>query len=524
MRRSSALVFSALVSILVSGVARAEWKATGAMAEARYQHTATALADGRVLLAAGQGNTSNLSSTELFDPVAGAFSAGPSLSVPRSGHSATLLADGRVLVVGGRMADDGLSFLSTAEVFDPKAGAWATTGPMSVRRHDHAAVRLPSGKVLVLGGDNGVSGFESSAELFDPATGLFTAAGTMGVDRVAHTATLVGSTVIVVGGNNGDPISAVDFFDTATLKWTAGPATPTPHGDHIAVALDATRILVSGGMKDATTMGTATEVFDLTRREWITSSAAPHARALGRALRLDNGTIFVVCGRNVGGPIAATESFDPRTMSWSSGGNLVIQRERCGAAPLPGGRVLVTGGVSGVGYESTAEIFTPSALRAPCASGAACASGACADGVCCDRPCTGVCERCDDGAKTGTCTAVAGPKNHCPAAGQVCVDGACRAGSGTRCTDDGLAFEDGAGKRTSCNAYRCRPADGQCYPSCTDTTQCASGAACDGSRCVLAPPAAADSGCSAGPSSPSTPVLLGLALAGALRFRRRRRA
>jgi hypothetical protein len=83
----------------------------------RAAHTATLLADGRVLLAGGYGlNPSGvrtvLSSVELFDPVMGTLEAGPALGVgtgtsfqasPRAFHTATRLPDGKVLLAGGEV-------------------------------------------------------------------------------------------------------------------------------------------------------------------------------------------------------------------------------------------------------------------------------------------------------------------------------------------------------------------------------------------------------------------------------------
>ena len=72
------------------------------MSEARDGHTAAALRDGRVLVVGGVGaDGESLASAEVFDPVAGAWSATEAMDQPRSMHTATPLPDGRVLIVGG---------------------------------------------------------------------------------------------------------------------------------------------------------------------------------------------------------------------------------------------------------------------------------------------------------------------------------------------------------------------------------------------------------------------------------------
>src|SRR2546429_4868978 len=58
-------------------------------------------------------------------------------------HTATLLPDGKVLVAGGR---DGYGSLFTAELYDPATGNWTWTGGLAPREN-HTATSLPDGRV-----------------------------------------------------------------------------------------------------------------------------------------------------------------------------------------------------------------------------------------------------------------------------------------------------------------------------------------------------------------------------------------
>ena len=67
----------------------------------------------------------------------------------RYDHTATLLPSGKVLVAGGFNT---MAPLSSAELYDPTTGTWAPTGSMTDARAFYTATLLPSGKVLVAGG------------------------------------------------------------------------------------------------------------------------------------------------------------------------------------------------------------------------------------------------------------------------------------------------------------------------------------------------------------------------------------
>lgn len=81
---------------------------TASMSVQRESHTATLLRDGRVLIVGGQRglnrccpNFEALRTAEIYDPGTGTFSATGSMNEARVYHTATLLADGRVLITGG---------------------------------------------------------------------------------------------------------------------------------------------------------------------------------------------------------------------------------------------------------------------------------------------------------------------------------------------------------------------------------------------------------------------------------------
>ena len=115
-----------------------------------HLHTATLLPDGKVLAAGGTASTT----TELYDPVTGNWTATGTLNAARIYHTATLLPNGKTIVAGGDIIGN------SAEIFDAIAGKWTLTGLMNTARAHHTATLLPIGKVLVAGGTaKSVTGF-----------------------------------------------------------------------------------------------------------------------------------------------------------------------------------------------------------------------------------------------------------------------------------------------------------------------------------------------------------------------------
>src|SRR5215207_7265482 len=90
-----------LAAVQIAGVAAQDssWQPAVPMIEAREQHTATVLADGRVLVVGGSHNGGS-ATAELYDPRTREWTYTGSLASKRGGQPAVLLEDGRVLVVG----------------------------------------------------------------------------------------------------------------------------------------------------------------------------------------------------------------------------------------------------------------------------------------------------------------------------------------------------------------------------------------------------------------------------------------
>ncbi len=200
----SALVFFGEGLTLVQSYAGTPdaFEQTGSLATGRYYHTATLLPNGKVLVVGGRTGFPSgviLASAELYNPESGTWTTTGSMGGTRWIHTATLLPSGKVLVAGGQ---GGSGYLASAELYDPTSGTWSSTGSLDVAHSSPAATLLPDGKVLLAGGlSNG--GALASTELYDPETGTWTTTGSMGGTRWIHTATLLPSGKVLVAGGQG---------------------------------------------------------------------------------------------------------------------------------------------------------------------------------------------------------------------------------------------------------------------------------------------------------------------------------
>ncbi len=177
--------------------------ATGQMAYARSGHTATLLADGRVLIAGGSGLSGIESHAEIFDPVQGAFhTAG---TVTRVLHTATCLANGDVLLAGGVTDVSSQTWVATAsaELFKAGTGVLQPTGNMILPRKNFTATLLQDGRVLITGGITANEAGTNTAELYDPKSGTFSQTPKMNYVWSYHSATLLLNGKVLPCGTRG---------------------------------------------------------------------------------------------------------------------------------------------------------------------------------------------------------------------------------------------------------------------------------------------------------------------------------
>jgi hypothetical protein len=284
-----------------------------------------------------------------------------SMTTPRAAHSATLLADGRVLIAGGctqGTCDSGPA-TQTAEIFDPQTRGFTLIGKLVQPRLSHAAVPLEGGAVMVLGG--WVSGrVTASTERFDSAARAFSPAPEMLEARADFSATVLkdGRVLIAGGYRNRVFLNTAEIFDPRSNQFSPTGELIGPRGGHTATRLSDGRVLLVGGSAEANRVLASAELFDPTTNRFSQVPDLGTARRKHATVGLPDGRVLVVGGsseRDSAGRFNTTEVFHPSTNRFTPGPRMSRDRFKFGdaVAVLPDGRVLTAGGAS------TAEVFDP---------------------------------------------------------------------------------------------------------------------------------------------------------------------
>ena len=343
------------------------FSATGSMTDARFGHTATLLADGRVLVVGGEGNGSGpLASAELYDPASGKFSATGSMTEPRAYHTATLLSDGRVLIAGG--LDGKGDGLASAELYDPATGTFNSTGSMTAARSWDTATLLPDGRVLIAGGqvNSDTDVVLASAELYDPATGKFNPTGSMTAALSSHTATLLSDGhVLIAGGVSTDleALASAELYDPASGKFSPAGSMTAARSSHTATLLSDGRVLIAGGIGTDLDAHLSAELYDPKTGKFSATGWMAVGRDDSTATLLSNGRVLIAGGEDAGittNLLASAELYDPATGTFKPTGTMRTARELHTATLLADGRVLIAGGGNQASAAfASAELYQP---------------------------------------------------------------------------------------------------------------------------------------------------------------------
>ena len=230
------------------------WLESQSMNVGRWEHTATVLSSGDVLIVGGEDSDGKLSSTELFKVDTRQWIVLDDLSYPRARHIAVVLSDNRILVAGGGN--------KTAEVYDFQSNTWTDIGDISQNLNLTAASRLPDGKAIIVGG-YGADGAQHQVEIYNPEFDVWNMGPKIPKPRVRASLTdLNKDSILLVGGNQ---YTHSWIFDTNTLTWAKAAKMLTARTGQAATQLSDGKVLVSGGENRKGEVESSSEVYVLSQ-------------------------------------------------------------------------------------------------------------------------------------------------------------------------------------------------------------------------------------------------------------------
>lgn len=341
---------------------------TGSMSVPRTNFSATALPNGKVLVAGGQEPGHILDTAEIYDPTAGTFNVTGNMNIARANHQATLLQNGKILITGGTTVFQVAQNTVSAELYDPATNIFTIIPNMKSARAGHRAILLQNGKVLITGGTPNYPSVET-AEIYDPESNNFIAINNMNTARRDHTMTLLkNGNVLIVGGFNDNHDNSSEIYDVTSGKFvmTTGQLEHA-RCSHRSVLLPSGNVLVIGGLcPDININTTSVELYDVNNDEFIKVGNLNQGRYESEATLLSSGQILVSSGIMTPDSRYASntcEIYDPTSNTSVYTENLINGRALHKAVTISNGSVLIVGGSPGNDfyYEalSSAELFVP---------------------------------------------------------------------------------------------------------------------------------------------------------------------
>ena len=320
------------------------------------------LPTGKVLLWGDQG------AAQLWDPAnpgAGFTAVSKTYRIFCSGH--TLLPDGRLLVTGGTIT--GTKGDPRAVLFNPSAGTWSATGSMAQGRYYPTTTVLPSGEVLAVSGSDETGAVVTIPEIGDGNTWRRLTTASLSIPGPYYPAMFVAPNGKVFLA--GFPPTSRYLDVTGTGEWTVvDDRIVADRKMGSAVMYAPGKILYAGGGDPPTN---SAEVIDLNEASpaWRSVPGMQFARRQMNATLLADGKVLVTNGtsgpgfNDVTSPAFDAELWNPATETWTTmARESVLRVYHSAALLLPDGRVLSSGSGEGGGVtfqnsQFSAQVFSP---------------------------------------------------------------------------------------------------------------------------------------------------------------------
>jgi hypothetical protein len=323
------------------------------------------LTTGKVLLWGDKGDA------QLWGPTTGFTPVKKTYRIYCSGH--TYLPDGRLLVVGGTSPDTrGLRY---ATIYNPATNSWTQTSNMAQGRYYPTNTTLANGDILAISGHDTALSVVTIPEVWNGASWRRLTTAPLSIPNPFYPPMFVAPNGKVFLAGFTQPSQYLDVNGTG--RWT--PVANRVVADRVlgtAVMYAPGKVLYAGGGNgkpwDLPPTASA-EVIDLNQPSpaWRSVPSMAFGRKQLNATILADGKVLVTGGtsgpgfNSQGGAVHTAELWDPVTETWKTMASETRNRTyHATAILLPNGRVMSSGSGEGgdvpyVNSEFTAQIYSP---------------------------------------------------------------------------------------------------------------------------------------------------------------------
>ncbi|MCW8850900.1 MAG: T9SS type A sorting domain-containing protein [Melioribacteraceae bacterium] len=176
------------------------------------------------------------------------FQSGSSMNQARMSHYQVLLNNGEIWVVGGH--GTGFKALNTSELFDINTEQF-TLQNMNYFHDSGALIEMNDEKFLIAGGAEnlGIAPGFNTAEIYDPVAKTFTSTGAMNYPRTnCYGVTLASGKVLIAGGwYNNNSLAHAELYDHISGTFTSAPTLVTPRANPMIFPTSDGGAVVFGG-------------------------------------------------------------------------------------------------------------------------------------------------------------------------------------------------------------------------------------------------------------------------------------
>jgi hypothetical protein len=312
------------------------WTALAPMHQTRLYYASAVLSDGRVIVCGGEYSDagSETNTGEIYDPIADAWTVvTPPAGWTRIGDAAScLLPDGRLMI--GDLDD------TRTAIYDPVAGAWSAGPNKGDRSSEETWTLLPDQTVLTVQCSN----VPNAEKFVIPANG-WVSAGTLPVNLVEGSSIEIGPAcllpdgrVFCVGATNKTALYTMPPVANQPGTWSVGPEFPSINGQTIgakdapACLMPNGKVLLVGGPVDGLSGDylAPTYFFEFDGASLVRISDPPNAGGppfVGRMLLLPTGQVLFAAGGHAlhcysphGGPDGTWRPTITAAPAWLHGG------------------------------------------------------------------------------------------------------------------------------------------------------------------------------------------------------------